>query len=63
MTTQCIGCCQDTVFSGDFIAKELDRIGDKWSGDTTIADMQTCLESFKNISLRAACFIYEAVWW
>jgi hypothetical protein len=50
------------VFSGDFIAKEFDGVRDKRSGDTTIADLQTCLEGFKNISLRTACLIYEAVW-
>jgi len=63
MTAQCIGCYQDTVFSGDFIAKEVYGVGDKGSGDTTIANVQTCLEGCKNISLRAGFFIYEAVWW
>jgi hypothetical protein len=39
MILQYIYCCQDTVFSGDFIAKELDTIGDKGSGDTTVVDV------------------------
>jgi hypothetical protein len=47
MTAQYIGYCQDTVFSGDFIAKELDIVEDKGSVDTTMADVQTCLEGFK----------------
>jgi len=51
------------VCSGDFIAKELDIVVDKGSGDTTMVDVQTSLEGFKNISLKAACFIYEVVWW
>jgi len=29
MTAQCIGCYQDTVFSGDFIAKEVYGVGDR----------------------------------
>ena len=63
MIAQYICCCQDTVFSGDFISKELVIIGDKGSGDTTTVDVQTCLDGFKNISLRDGCFIYEVVWW
>jgi hypothetical protein len=51
------------VFTGDFKAKEVDVVGDKGSGDTTNVDVHTCLEGFKNISMRAACFIYEVVWW
>jgi len=63
MAAQYISCCQDAVFSGVFIGKELDIVGNKGLGDTTMADVQTCLQGFKNISLIAACFIYEAVWW
>ena len=62
MTAQYIAYCQD-VSSGNFIAEEVDGVGDKASGDTTIADVQTSLEGFKNITLIAACFIYEAVCW
>jgi hypothetical protein len=34
------------MFSGVFIAEEVDGVGDKKSGDTTIADVQTLLEAF-----------------
>jgi hypothetical protein len=51
------------VFSGVLVVKELDMVGESGSEDTTMADVQTCLEGFQNISLIAACFTYEAVWW
>jgi hypothetical protein len=35
-----------SVFSGDFIAEEVDRGEDKGSGDTTTVDVQTLLEAF-----------------
>jgi hypothetical protein len=41
MTAQFIACCQDIVSSGHLIAKEVDVVGDKGSGDTTIVDVQT----------------------
>jgi hypothetical protein len=34
------------VFSGVFIAEEVDGVGDKGSGDTTRDDVQTFLETF-----------------
>jgi hypothetical protein len=44
------------VFSGVFIAEEVDGIGDKGLGDTTTGDVQMLLETFLNMSLRSACF-------
>jgi hypothetical protein len=34
------------VFSGVFIAEEVDGAGDEGSGDTTMVDVQTILEDF-----------------
>jgi hypothetical protein len=34
-----------SVFSGVFIAEEVDDVGDKWSGDTTTADVQILLQA------------------
>jgi len=34
------------VFSGVFIAKDIDGVGDKESGNTTMVDVQTTLEAF-----------------
>jgi hypothetical protein len=48
------------VFSGVFKTEEIDGIGDKGSGDTTMVDVQTLLEAFVNMSLRYACSIDEA---
>jgi hypothetical protein len=56
MTAQYIGYCQGAVFSGVFRAKKVDGVGHKGSEVTTMVDVQTYLEDFKNISLRAACF-------
>jgi hypothetical protein len=47
------------VFSGVFIAEEVDGAGDKGSGDTTTVDVQTLLEVFLNMSLRSTCFTDE----
>ena len=47
-----------SVYCGVFIAKEVDGVGDKGSGDTTTGVVQT-LEAFLNMSLRFACFIDE----
>ena len=38
------GSC--SVFSGVFLAEEVDGVGDKGSGDTTMVDLQTPLEAF-----------------
>jgi hypothetical protein len=51
------------LFSGVLVVKELDIVEERGLEDTTMADVQTCLEGFQNISLRAACFTYKAVWW
>jgi hypothetical protein len=37
------------VFSGVFIADEIDGTGDKRSGYTTTLDVQTLLEAFLNL--------------
>jgi hypothetical protein len=34
------------VFSGVFIAEEIDGMGGKGSGDTTTVDVQTLLETY-----------------
>jgi hypothetical protein len=39
------------VFSGIFIAEEVDGVGDKRSGDTTTVDVQKLLETSLNLSL------------
>jgi hypothetical protein len=52
-----------SVFSGLFIAGEVDGVGDKDSRDIMMVDVQTLLKAFLNISLRAACFIDESFYW
>jgi hypothetical protein len=42
------------VFSGVFIAKEVDGVGDKESGDTTAVHVQTLFEAFWNMLQRSA---------
>jgi hypothetical protein len=39
------------------MAEEVDGVGDKGSGDTTRADVQTHIEDFVNMALRYTCFI------
>ena len=39
------------MFSGVFIAEEVDGVGDKGSRDTTLVDMGILLEASLNISL------------
>jgi len=51
------------MFSGVFIAEEVDGVGDKGSGDTTMVDLQMILEAFLKMFLRSACFIDEASFW
>jgi hypothetical protein len=48
------------VFSGVFIAEEVDGVGDKESGDTTTVGTQTILGTFLNMSLRFSCLNHEA---
>lgn len=48
------------MFSGVFVAEEVDEVGKKWSGDTTVFDVQTVLEAFLNMSLKSAYFIDDA---
>jgi hypothetical protein len=47
------------MFSGISIAKEVDGVGDKWSGNTAMVRVQALLDAFLNMSLRSACFIDE----
>jgi hypothetical protein len=42
------------VFSGVFIAEEVDGVGDKESGDTTAVHVQTLLEAFLNMFQRSS---------
>jgi hypothetical protein len=48
------------VFSAVFITELADVVGDKWSRENTMVDVQTHLEDFVNMSLRYASFIDEA---
>ena len=43
------------LFSGVFIAEDVNGVGDGGSRDTITVDQQTLLEAFLNISLRSAC--------
>jgi len=47
------------VFSGVSIAKEIDGVGDKGSGQSRIVDVQTLFGAIMNMSLRSACFTDE----
>lgn len=47
------------MFSGIFIAKKVDGVGDMGSGDTTTVEVQTLLGAFLNLSLRYANFTDE----
>jgi len=45
-----------SVFYGVFKAEEVDRVGEKGSGDTMTVDVQTLLEIFLNMFLTSTCF-------
>jgi hypothetical protein len=49
-----------SVFSGVFIAGEVDGVGDKWSGDTRMVTVKTLLEAF-GLDPRSSCFTDEAL--
>jgi len=51
------------MFSGVFIAEEVDGIGDKGSGDIVTFKVQALLEAFLNMSLRSTCFSDKAFLW
>jgi hypothetical protein len=51
------------MFSGVFIAEEVDGLGDKVSGDDTTFDVQTLSEAFLNTALTSACVTDEAIFW
>ena len=44
------------MFSGVLRAEDIIGIRKSGSGDTTVVDEQTLLETFLNMSLRSACF-------
>jgi len=44
------------VFSGVFRAEKVDEVGDKRSGDSTMAYVQTLMEAFLNMPLIFASF-------
>jgi hypothetical protein len=48
-----------SLFSGIFVAKEVDGVGDMGSGDTTTAEVQTLLGAILKLSLRSAHFTDE----
>ena len=52
-----------SMFSGALTAEEVDGVVDKWSGDTTVIDVQALLEAFLNMSLWFACLIDEEIFW
>ena len=47
------------MLCGVYVAKEVDAVENKGSGNTTLVDLQTLLEAFLNVSLRSACFSDE----
>jgi hypothetical protein len=47
------------VFSGVFIAEEVDGGEDKESGDSTLIDVQAFLGAGLNMFMRSSCFIDE----
>jgi hypothetical protein len=48
------------VFSGVFIAEEVNGAEDKGSRNITTVNVQTLVLTFLNIPLRSACFTDEA---
>ena len=48
-----------SVFCGAYVAKGVDAVENKGSGNTTPVDLQALLEAFLNVSLRCACFSDE----
>jgi len=48
-----------SMFPGVLIGEEVDRVGDKRSGDTTIVDLQIFLKALLNMSIISACFFDE----
>jgi hypothetical protein len=51
------------VFSGIFIAEELDAVWDKVLGDIIIVDVQAPLKAFLNMSVRSVCFNDKDFFW
>jgi len=48
------------VFSGVFIAEEVDGVGVQVLRGSTMTYVQILLEAFSGMSLRSACFMDEA---
>ena len=48
------------MFSGVFVAEEVDAGGNNMSGDSTTVDVQTVLQAILNLSLRSYSFTDEA---
>ena len=48
------------MFSGVFIAEEVDGVGNKGSEDTTVVNVQTLGQAFLNLYLKSVCFLGEA---
>jgi len=48
------------VFTQTFIAEEVHGVNEE-SGDTTMVDMQTLLETFLNMSLTSSCSIDKVI--
>jgi hypothetical protein len=51
------------LFSGVFIAEEVDGIGEKESEHNTTVDDQTISNVISNMFLTSACFNKEALFW
>jgi hypothetical protein len=51
------------VFSGVFIAEDVDGVGDKGSGGITKVDVETLFEAILNMYLASACFTDEDFFW
>jgi hypothetical protein len=47
-----------SLFPGVYLAEEVDRLGDKGSGDITIFDLHALVEAFLNVFLRSACSVH-----
>jgi hypothetical protein len=48
------------VFSGVFIVEEVDGVGDRGSRGASVADVQTIVVAFMNMSVRYSACIDEA---
>jgi len=51
------------VFSGVFMAEDVDGVGDKWLGYTTTFVEQTLLEDYFNTFLQSTCLTDMDFYW